>query len=621
MPRDNLEINTLLDLHRKGLERLSNHLHNLCKQRPVPLNERRLGKYKNLPRGAVAGWTIKVPDIHYRIIVFVDSRYPFSVPKTAIDFALPIHKYPHIDEDGYLCINEIAVPISEDDLEEVATEIIQQSVNLIKDCLSGSNKEDLQEEILSYWSRLKTKDAPECVSFLDLSLAGCSRVIKIWENIGDSNAVFIADSATSGEKWINQKFGKQKRLKSTNALFVWSNSIPIPEHYPENNREAYEFIKNSCDKKSIELFGKLAETVPKKIFVFVGFNTTSGIALVSIVFNKPRDKSSYQMTASQRFIKGFRPGKMHHSVARTRYANPNSKVDRLFVQRVDASWILARDSEPSVNNLKEKVVTVIGCGSIGSEIIKLLAQNGIQHFHLIDPDTMDWENVGRHVLGADAMPIGKKYTKVSCLANFLKLQFPHINIHSTHSRKWEDVFLQEKTPFYESDLLIMATGDWPAENAISLLSNSETRFPRILYGWAEPYAVAGHSFISGEIGASFNCVFEGARFKYEVCKFDDPLKSMPACGGTFQPFRSIDLAPIAALISSQVIDALIENNNKSEIRSWVGSKEVAVKYSGNFTEHANELLRIHNSPNGQLIYRDRLDKCSRCTGCNSINEV
>src|SRR5438034_9246467 len=48
--------------------------------------------------------------------------------------------------------------------------------------------------------------------------------------------------------------------------------------------------------------------------------------------------------------------------------------------------------------LSTKHVTVIGCGSFGSAIAEMLVRAGIGQLTLIDPDTLNPENICRHML-------------------------------------------------------------------------------------------------------------------------------------------------------------------------------------------------------------------------------
>ena len=431
MPDDEMRKNFLSEKHQQGIERLERYLISECSKKPVRLSERQVTKYS--ARGAIAGWAIQPPDIAQRIIVFVDSRYPFSIPKTAIDPAPSPQTYPHIEKDGYLCISEVASPKDENAVEAVARDVITDSVDLIKQCTSGENQSDFQDEILSYWDRTKSENAPKCYSLLDLDKHISAKKVKVWNGIGDKKITLIADTCERGERWLNQKLGKDCKWSHEDAIFAWSDKILMPEEYPVNNQQACAILRNHCDRTALNMYQELAGTTPDKIYLVIGFETETGDALVSVVLERPKVSSSYRMNARQKLTKGFRAGAVKPSIAGNRYASAKAVSQRLIVQRVDPSWVLSRDSDIRIKVLKEKTATIIGCGSIGSEIARMLAQNGVGAFNLIDPDSMDWENIGRHALGARDIAInGDSYTKTSVLKDTLTSQFPHITMRSAH---------------------------------------------------------------------------------------------------------------------------------------------------------------------------------------------
>lgn len=613
MPDDEVRKNFLSEKHQQSIERLERYLTAQCSKKPIRLNERQIKKYKK--RGAVTGWAIQPPDIAQRMIIFVDSRYPFSIPKTSIDPAPAALTYPHIEKDGYLCIAEAAAPKDEEMLEAVARDIIAESVELIKKCVSGENQKDFQDEILSYWDRAKSENTPKCYSLLDLDMDKTARKVTVWKGVEGKTINFIADTKDQGEQWLHQKLGEHKKQSHTDALFAWSDKILTPQEYPQNNQEVCDLLRNHCGKEALRIYQELAGKTPEKIDVIIGFETDAGKALVGIVLERPRALSSYRMTARQELTKGFRAGKVNPVVAGNRYASVNAISQRMNIQRVDPSWALSRDSDKRIKILKEKTVTIVGCGSIGSEIARMLAQNGVCTFNLIDPDTMDWENIGRHALGADSIDIKGSVEKTGILAETLKSQFPHIKIRSMHPEKWENVLKTDPQVFHESNLIIMTTGDWPAENAMNKYMLAQEGFPPVLYGWAEAYAAAGHSFAVLKKGGCFNCAFDDTTFKFKLTYFENEQQPLPTCGGVFQPFRSIELASINAIIAAHAIDILTDKLNKSQIRSWVGSQDILTENKGKWTEIAIQKMKARGVLSGQFLMQLDFDKIPTCKAC------
>ena len=78
-------------------------------------------------------------------------------------------------------------------------------------------------------------------------------------------------------------------------------------------------------------------------------------------------------------------------------------MTKATVERADHLWIHGRDQDLRQEHLRQARVAILGCGSVGGPLVRLLAQAGVGNFLLVDPGTMDWPNVGRHEMGADSV--------------------------------------------------------------------------------------------------------------------------------------------------------------------------------------------------------------------------
>ncbi len=63
-------------------------------------------------------------------------------------------------------------------------------------------------------------------------------------------------------------------------------------------------------------------------------------------------------------------------------------------------------------NLKNSVVTVIGCGGIGGAVIEMLARMGINHLKIVDKDVFDYSNINRQLMSS-MDDIGRPKTEVT----------------------------------------------------------------------------------------------------------------------------------------------------------------------------------------------------------------
>ena len=66
-------------------------------------------------------------------------------------------------------------------------------------------------------------------------------------------------------------------------------------------------------------------------------------------------------------------------------------------------------------------IVIVGCGALGSGVARLLAQAGVEHISLVDPESR-MENIRRHELGARVVGHGK----AQALAGTIRADLPMI---------------------------------------------------------------------------------------------------------------------------------------------------------------------------------------------------
>lgn len=246
-------------------------------------------------------------------------------------------------------------------------------------------------------------------------------------------------------------------------------------------------------------------------------------------------------------------------------------LNRVHVHRADPTWIHRRGGTEFAESLATKHVTFIGCGSVGAGAAELLAQAGVRRFTFIDDDILSWDNVGRHRLGgSDA--IGTP--KVTALKRELQRRLPHIEV-AVYQTRWQRVW--EKTPdvLLETDCIVAAIGHWPSDAALNQLARSLASFPDVVFSWIEPHAAAAHALAVRDAGGCLMCGMTATgRFLDQAVEWsgDNPLLRLPACGGHYQPYGPVDLAPSHHLTAATVLDLLHGRVPRSQHRVWFGDR-------------------------------------------------
>ncbi|MGE6203004.1 ThiF family adenylyltransferase [Guptibacillus hwajinpoensis] len=245
------------------------------------------------------------------------------------------------------------------------------------------------------------------------------------------------------------------------------------------------------------------------------------------------------------------------------------KVTPYFVFRNDDSTLLQRGGgvKRSLNTL------LIGCGSVGSDLLFILARSGIKEFTLVDDDELKIENSYRHFLGMNKS-IGRN-TKVELLKEEFEKRYPNVKIQISAKEAIRTINTG-KVDLNEYDLILVAIGNPNIERKINrLISKSST--PAI-FTWVEAYGLGGHALVlnNGDQGC-YECLIDNELRMYSsfAGESDVPFtKNMNGCAGSFTPYGSIDSME-TALLASRLVMRFLEGDVKGNpLVSWKGSSEI-----------------------------------------------
>ncbi len=236
---------------------------------------------------------------------------------------------------------------------------------------------------------------------------------------------------------------------------------------------------------------------------------------------------------------------------------------------------------PAVAPLFGKRVLMIGAGSLGSEVALLLVKSGVGSITLVDPEFLDYPNVGRHALGVTQV----RTSKAKSLAEKLAGDFPHMRSIKHYAERWQSLFGKRPEIFQNTDLIISTVGSWVAEGRLNQVTRNEADFPPVIYGWAEPFSVAGHAVLIGSDGPCFACGMDHfGKPLQTVCEWDtETTRKQPHCGASFQPYGPISLSGVAALVAKTTTKALLGEVHPGTEAVYWSSKEEISEHGGRFT--------------------------------------
>ncbi len=248
-------------------------------------------------------------------------------------------------------------------------------------------------------------------------------------------------------------------------------------------------------------------------------------------------------------------------------------------------------------DLKDKRITLVGCGAIGSYVaqalVRLGAGIGRGRLTLIDPDTVNPANLGRHVLGYPAL----FKPKAQALCDELSRQFPFSNIESRPAN------VQDVPDLFSATLVIDATGEESVSeflNAVRIGKDVETP---LLHVWIKGNGQAVQAlWTQKRSGGCFRCLRLAEHKNYREERFkllkDEPIRKFVGCLG-FTPYAVAAPMHAATLCTEMVVDWLQRGTPSPRFRT-----------------RATATADVHEVKNQDL---SRLPTCPAC-GTNHVEK-
>ena len=515
-----------------------------------------------------SGWRVPVAfsdGVCHELYVLADGEFPYTSPRIAIADGPDVLVWPHLEEDGLLCILPSDAAVSSQNPAIVTEYILGEACRLIEESISGSNVEDFRLEFLSYWMRAADQGATNFISILEPE--GPSREIAVWHG---KSAHVVGENPEALERWLPRwgaKPGESQKYKFYKGVLLWLPEPLLPNEYPQtaSNLKTLARERSSAAK---DVLTKLAASNAESIDVLLGGPTANGACFGATTIRSPHLRI-LQRGKRNTLEDGFRPGHVPPDLSVNRYLSRGVKVTKATVKRADHSWIHGRDQDPLQERLSRVRVAILGCGSLGGGLAKLLAQAGIGNLLLVDPAILEWPNVGRHALGADSVD----FFKAKRLEQEIIKAYPHLGDISSLCERVGPKAQSLMDMVTSCDLIVSTMGNWAAENFLNDFQQEQEYFPTILYGWIEPNAAAAHAVLIPQGKACLRCGVNDKGYpNLTVTSWDSGYDMLqePSCGALFTPYGPVELCWAHALLAESVIDALTDLGNLAVHRVWIG---------------------------------------------------
>jgi molybdopterin/thiamine biosynthesis adenylyltransferase/ubiquitin-protein ligase len=533
----------------------------------------------------------------WKIHIIFPRFYPYELPKIKIINANNLFlENPHIDEDGFLCIIPNSESYDTEDIFSVFDYLIQSA----REILNGTMKSDFQDEFDAYWNRNTSPYQKRCILVSSPEQLEGKCFVFIGEEI-----ICISKNDEKLASWLDNFCSEKIENLNKRDCFILNLEKPLlPDEYPNSIYDVLELTKN----KNMEIYTDLVEFILNShiyCFVLLIQKNLTKYSLGGILLLSPH------LNNKQELSKGFRRGYVPLEIIMKRAISllKNTLIDRYKITRVDHNWIHSRGGDGTI--FDKKSIVLLGCGSLGGYIAHYLAKAGIGNIFLIDKDKLEFSNIGRHILGGDSVD---KYKSVA-LEQKLKSEMPHLTIKGI-GKDWREAYEENNKMFQNVDLIISTMADWPSEKSLNLLAKIKN-FPPIIYIWLEPFAVAGHCFVSIPGSGCIECQMDNkGNFSKTVACFESAfLKREVGSCTYYQEYGPSALIPIVSMAVSEILRNLSLYSETSKLATWISDKDHLNNVNAKLTE---EWEKSVNTYGYSKVYYNNLFSAGDCKICSRI---
>ncbi|MBF6618282.1 MAG: ThiF family adenylyltransferase [Candidimonas sp.] len=514
-----------------------------------------------VPVDFYAGWHISVPDgavrapgVRYFVLV-IGRTFPNSQPRMLVPELGSLFQWPHVEPAGLLCLAPTSIEASTRDRVGLLLDHTFRLLNFSdKQCQA-----EFRREFGSYWSQLATRGQDKLRVLSLLKPSDQSRKV-IFHFAARQRRIIVADDFSTLSAWRHNVGEATTPHQTQPALLLRLQRPWLPDEFPATVAQSINGIPD-------ELVRPVLLQHPWSLFVFEA-PTDTGPVFAAVLINSNK---------LSKLKNGFR-SLQQVPLENIKRGLASQRVERVAVSRLDPAWVHGRGHSADLKSLQVRRVAIIGCGSIGSEIAALLAKAGVGELALLDHDTLNSANLGRHFLGATYL--GRN--KAQALAQELCYRLPHLGIKSAHPKKFEWLSAGELSQLADMDLIVTAGLDFDGEAAVNAWRHTLDRPPAYVSTWAEAFCTAGHAVLlygPDDLMARF----EQERPTFRLTDWPQEANHLiieAGCGNVFQPHGAADLLPIIAMAARLVLDAFAGRVPDSCRRTWFGDREAVTTLQG-----------------------------------------
>ena len=565
------------------------------------------------------GWRVPIvasDGVRRELDILADEEFPYGPTRVALVEPPPTLAWAHVEADGLLCLHRTDLEVPSDNAPGVVKYLLGQARKLIELNIRGQASTDFRDEFLSYWRIAAKRDGGQQMFVSLVEPRGPGRTVVIWRG---ANLAVAAETSETLRRWL-ERYGPTRRISRftgfRNCALLWLPEPLVPAQYPETAADVRSLV-GQVQSSSTSHLADFVSSKPDVIDVLLGMRGKNGPCFASVTVDRPSRKRRLRKKGDP-LVDGFRPNRVPPKVLVDRYFSPKTRARKASVQRADHAWVHGRDQDPTQERLRYKRVAIVGCGSLGGPIARLLAQSGVGNLLLIDCDLMDWPNISRHVLGAPSVD----KSKADSLSASIRESYPHLGEIASKHKRLDGGQSQLIEEMRECDLVLDTTGNWAASNLMNDLHLDGPRFPARVFAWMESRASACHAVVIEGISSCLRCGFASdgnPHLAVTEWSAGSSRAQGPDCADAFSPYGAVELAWAHSLVLETVISALLGNVGGKNHWAWIGSRSRIEAAGGRWSDEW--VANVGDPGEGHVKVRREWTSSDDCPACKTRGDT
>ena len=493
------------------------------------------------------------------------TAFPYEMPYVIV----PDDRFrylPHIsNQSRKICLYEDSVVYDASNISGIVRENIKGACEWIERYYGKDNTQEFALEKNSYWEEQYDNEAEVDSRWVLLGKipdhtcklkALCYPIDSV--DVEEESKCFerVVCAVERREKGLIDTFNDRHGASQFGGMYI--ASVVIPEA-PPFCLTGKKFLNSIADEQDRKQFEKYVNKHEKGFFLFpIGLNhELGGVIVPALHMNR----------------NGFRKGVLRPIAVLTGFENTHKSLNRIAAKVYDAERMAQRTAG---GLMTERKLTVLGLGSVGSNLCYYLNGYNNAEFMLVDKDFLNMENIGRHLLGFEYI----NQRKAHAVAHYLTQYRPDRKVTAVAQH------LQELTTdeLDKADALFVCTGDIMSERCLlnHMLEGAVTT-PAFLL-WLEPFGVSGimlylnpmdingikRAISQAEDSFMKYCLIE----RHEYDKGEGLIQHDAGCNGNYALYSANDVTMFLSAMFPH-IDQLLTEPSETKCYRWTGNIEIA----------------------------------------------